>query len=182
VSGEVVGAFCCGAGAFASAEGTDVCGADESGTAEVTGALCDAAGASTDAGGVDGAVSCGAAVSGEVVGALCCVAGAFASAEGVVVCDVDESVTGALCDCAGVSADAGGVDGAACCGAAVSGEVAGALCCLMGGVWFLQGVNVLPGSFMTGQTQWAVYGGIAFAVGFFVLYRSWRKRPPSHPS
>jgi len=51
-----------------------------------------------------------------------------------------------------------------------------------GTVWFFQGINVLPGSFMTGQTQWAVYGGIAFAVGFFVLYRSWRKRPPSHPS
>ena len=48
-----------------------------------------------------------------------------------------------------------------------------------GAVWFLQGINVLPGSFMTGQTQWAVYGGIAFVVGAFVLYRSWRMRHPS---
>ena len=28
-------------------------------------------------------------------------------------------------------------------------------------VWFLQGINVLPGSFMTGQVRWAVCGGIA---------------------
>lgn len=27
---------------------------------------------------------------------------------------------------------------------------------LAGGVWFLQGINVLPGSFMTGQPQWAL--------------------------
>jgi uncharacterized membrane protein YidH (DUF202 family) len=60
--------------------------------------------------------------------------------------------------------------------------VLGILLMFFGTVWFFQGINVLPGSFMTGQTQWAVYGGIAFVVGFFVLYRSWRKRPPSHPS
>jgi uncharacterized membrane protein HdeD (DUF308 family) len=48
-----------------------------------------------------------------------------------------------------------------------------------GVVWFLQGINVLPGSFMTGQTQWAVYGAIAFVVGVFVLYRSWRMRHPA---
>jgi len=48
-----------------------------------------------------------------------------------------------------------------------------------GVVWFLQGINVLPGSFMTGQTQWAVYGAIAFVVGVLVLYRSWRMRHPA---
>ena len=47
-----------------------------------------------------------------------------------------------------------------------------------GAVWFLQGINVLPGSFMTGQTQWAVYGAIAFVVGVLILYRSWRMRHP----
>ncbi len=40
-----------------------------------------------------------------------------------------------------------------------------ALLLLAGIVWFLQGINVLPGSFMTGQIQWAVYGGIAVAAG-----------------
>ena len=36
---------------------------------------------------------------------------------------------------------------------------------LVGCVWFLQGIGVLPGSFMTGQTRWAVYGGGAIAIG-----------------
>jgi hypothetical protein len=40
---------------------------------------------------------------------------------------------------------------------------------VFGGIWFLQGVNVLPGSFMTGQLQWAVYGGIAVAAGISIL-------------
>jgi hypothetical protein len=60
--------------------------------------------------------------------------------------------------------------------------VLGVLLMFFGAVWFFQGINVLPGSFMTGQTQWAVYGGIAFVVGAFVLYRSWRKRPTSQRS
>ena len=29
---------------------------------------------------------------------------------------------------------------------------------LIGIVWILQGLNILPGSFMTGQIIWAVYG------------------------
>jgi hypothetical protein len=55
-------------------------------------------------------------------------------------------------------------------------NVAGALCVLMGGVWFLQGINVLPGSFMTGQTKWAVYGGLLLAVGVGVLIAANRRR------
>ena len=45
----------------------------------------------------------------------------------------------------------------------------GSLLILIGVVWFFQGINVLPGSFMTGQRQWAVYGGIAVAVGVGLL-------------
>ena len=56
--------------------------------------------------------------------------------------------------------------------------VVGILLVLFGTIWFFQGINVLPGSFMTGQTQWAIYGGIAFVVGVFILYRSWRMRHP----
>jgi hypothetical protein len=47
---------------------------------------------------------------------------------------------------------------------------------LMGAVWFLQGINVLPGSFMTGQVRWAVYGGIAFAAGIALLLLANRPR------
>ncbi len=53
--------------------------------------------------------------------------------------------------------------------------VAGALCVFLGGVWFLQGINVLPGSFMTGQTKWAVYGALLFAVGIGLLAAARRR-------
>ena len=35
---------------------------------------------------------------------------------------------------------------------------------LAGAVWILQGIGVLPGSFMTGQVEWAIYGAIAVAA------------------
>ena len=38
-----------------------------------------------------------------------------------------------------------------------------------GGVWFLQGIDVLPGSFMTGQTKWALIGGATFVAGLALL-------------
>ena len=44
-------------------------------------------------------------------------------------------------------------------------SVAGMLLTVIGLVWFLQGINVLPGSFMTGQIRWAVFGGLAMAAG-----------------
>jgi hypothetical protein len=46
---------------------------------------------------------------------------------------------------------------------------------LMGGIWFLQGINILPGSFMTGQIQWAVYGGIAIVLGIVLLFVAKRR-------
>ena len=47
--------------------------------------------------------------------------------------------------------------------------IAGALLVLMGGVWILQGINVLPGSFMTGQSKWAVYGAITVVIGIVLI-------------
>ncbi len=41
--------------------------------------------------------------------------------------------------------------------------IVGVLLMLGGGVWILQGVGILPGSFMSGQIQWA-YNGTAMAV------------------
>jgi len=41
--------------------------------------------------------------------------------------------------------------------------LAGVLLDLTGVVWILQGFNVLPGSFMTGQMMWA-YIGIAVSM------------------
>lgn len=51
-------------------------------------------------------------------------------------------------------------------------NLAGALAVLMGAVWFLQGINILPGSFMTGQTRWAVYGAITVVLGVLLLVRA----------
>jgi len=41
---------------------------------------------------------------------------------------------------------------------------------LAGITFFLQGINILPGSYMTGDPQWAVNGGImvVLAVGLLV--------------
>ena len=53
----------------------------------------------------------------------------------------------------------------------------GVVLMLMGVIWFLQGVNILPGSFMTGQIQWAFYGGVAVIVGAGLLVVANRSRP-----
>lgn len=58
--------------------------------------------------------------------------------------------------------------------------ILGALLILFGGVWILQGINVLPGSFMTGQIQWAIYGGIAVIAGI-ALIALVNKKKPSRP-
>ncbi len=58
-------------------------------------------------------------------------------------------------------------------------SVVGVLIALMGVVWFLQGINILPGSFMTGQTQWAIYGGIAVVVGIGLLLAVNRRKKRS---
>jgi hypothetical protein len=55
-------------------------------------------------------------------------------------------------------------------------NVGGILCLLVGCVWFLQGINVIPGSFMTGQTRWAVYGGLLLVAGIGVLIWANRRR------
>ena len=46
----------------------------------------------------------------------------------------------------------------------------------LGLIWILQGINVLPGSFMTGQIQWAYRGGVAAGVGVLLLVLTWRGR------
>jgi hypothetical protein len=41
---------------------------------------------------------------------------------------------------------------------------------LAGVVWLLQGLNVLPGSFMTGQAFWAFMGAVCLVAGGGLLY------------
>jgi LPXTG-motif cell wall-anchored protein len=48
-------------------------------------------------------------------------------------------------------------------------NIVAVLLTLVGVGWFLQGINVLPGSVMSGQVQWAIYGGIAAVLGIGLL-------------
>jgi hypothetical protein len=49
----------------------------------------------------------------------------------------------------------------------------GGLMVALGFVWILQGVNILPGSFMTGQVQWAIYGAVLALLGVGLVF--WTK-------
>jgi hypothetical protein len=48
-------------------------------------------------------------------------------------------------------------------------NIVGVVLVFFGSVWVLQGLNVLPGSFMSGQMRWAVRGGIAVIAGIVLL-------------
>ena len=55
----------------------------------------------------------------------------------------------------------------------------GGLIALVGVVWMLQGVGILPGSFMTGQAFWAAVGAVMLIVGGSLVFagiRSNRRR------
>lgn len=53
--------------------------------------------------------------------------------------------------------------------------IVGILCLLLGCVWLLQGINILRGSMMSGQTKWALYGAILLIVGIVLLVASRRR-------
>ncbi len=52
----------------------------------------------------------------------------------------------------------------------------GALLVIVGAVWFLQGIDVLGGSGMSGKTLWAVIGPIVAVVGVVVGGLGLRRR------
>lgn len=54
--------------------------------------------------------------------------------------------------------------------------IGGAILALVGAVWVLQGLNVLPGSFMTGQSFWAWTGLVTLIVGLGLLVTGLRRR------
>jgi hypothetical protein len=51
----------------------------------------------------------------------------------------------------------------------------GVLATLAGATFFMQGIGILPGSYMTGDPMWAWIGG-ALVVGGAVLV-AWSRRP-----
>jgi len=54
--------------------------------------------------------------------------------------------------------------------------ILGAILILSGGIWFLQGINILPGSFMSGQIQWSVYGAIVMIAGASLIVLANRRK------
>ena len=54
-------------------------------------------------------------------------------------------------------------------------RVVAGLLLLIGTIWFLQGIGVLPGSFMSGQPRWAFNGAVAIAVGVILIIWSVRR-------
>jgi hypothetical protein len=55
-------------------------------------------------------------------------------------------------------------------------NILGVLIFLAGLVWFLQGINILPGSYMTGDPQWAINGAIMMAVALVIFFFANRRR------
>ena len=47
---------------------------------------------------------------------------------------------------------------------------------LAGLVFFLQGINILPGSYMTGDPQWAVNGAMMIVIGGGLFWFAIRRR------
>jgi len=54
--------------------------------------------------------------------------------------------------------------------------ILGGLVVLSGVIWILQGINILPGSFMSGNPQWAINGAIAVVIGGAIIYMAGRKK------
>lgn len=47
--------------------------------------------------------------------------------------------------------------------------VVGVLALVIGGVWIGQGLNLIPGSFMTGNRMWFVIGLVVAIIGVVLL-------------
>jgi hypothetical protein len=52
----------------------------------------------------------------------------------------------------------------------------GILLDFLGSIWMLQGMNILPGSFMTGQPFWAGAGAVAVIVGMALVVLAMRRK------
>jgi hypothetical protein len=58
----------------------------------------------------------------------------------------------------------------------IAGVIVGIILILLGGVWILQGANVLAGSVMSGHSQWLYVGIAVVIVGAGVLWWTLRRR------
>jgi hypothetical protein len=56
------------------------------------------------------------------------------------------------------------------------GRIIGVVLVLIGGLWTLQGLNLVGGSFMTGSALWLVIGVVVVIAGLALLFRRPRRR------
>jgi len=59
----------------------------------------------------------------------------------------------------------------------IAASIVGLILVLLGGVWTLQGANVMAGSVMSGQSQWLYIGIVVALVGLAVLWWFNLRRP-----
>jgi len=58
----------------------------------------------------------------------------------------------------------------------IAGTIVGIILVLLGGLWILQGSNVIGGSVMSGQSQWLYIGIVVLIVGVIALWWTYRRR------
>lgn len=56
--------------------------------------------------------------------------------------------------------------------------IIGTIATLVGLVWMGQGLNILPGSSMTGDMKWFYIGGVLLIIGLVLTVGGLRKRKP----
>jgi hypothetical protein len=49
-------------------------------------------------------------------------------------------------------------------------RILAALLIFLGVIWILQGINILPGSYMSGHVQWAWRGAIVVLLGAALMF------------
>lgn len=60
----------------------------------------------------------------------------------------------------------------------IAAVVVGVLALVTGGVWIGQGLNLIPGSFMTGDKTWFYVGVVVALVGVVLLLAGLRRPRP----
>lgn len=58
----------------------------------------------------------------------------------------------------------------------IAANIIGIIALLIGGLWTLQGSNVLAGSVMSGQSQWLYIGIVLLVAGAVILWWGNRRR------
>lgn len=61
-------------------------------------------------------------------------------------------------------------------------RILGAILILMGALWFLQGINVVPVGFMAGHIQYSILGAIAIVIGGGLFWLTLRRRGGNAPA